>query len=297
MQMNRNATRSKVSRTTKVLGMLLLLIALIIGYNIVQSVLLRQEVEIVVLNSAVPQEGRITEANMEKGVMTKAELNARGTYKSASGEVRSAVVFWADRDKIVNAYASYYLRANTPVYWDSLTKETPKRYSYLYQMDGELLKLEVDADQFGQMLVPGDHINIRISYEEDLYTLQTYDEFVAMRNSGVSANATAKVQSKLFQDVAVLDILNSSGESIFDLYYELLALPKAQQQKMIDDEDFMARVEPSEILLNVTPEEADFYMSVMDKGPTFLMTLLPRTSGNLISDALNDLELGFARKN
>lgn len=292
-----NAMKKAVSKNMKVTG---LLVAFIIGAiiaNTVGSLGYLTSYDIVTLKSDVPQEGRIMKSNLETTKMTRAEFNSRGTYKSASGQVKSAVVLASDMDTIADkAYASYFLRHGTPIYWDSLSKETPKKYSYLYKMDGELLYVDIDAGEFGRMLVPGDHINVRISYEEELYKLNTVEEYTAMKESGVSPQTTANVQSKLFNDVSVMDILNKDGESIFDLYYELLALPKAQQQKMIDSEDFLKRVEPVKILLQVTPEEADFYMSVQDKNPKYLLTLLPRTSSNLISEALNDLETGFARK-
>lgn len=295
--MNKGARKGRLSNNNKILVLLGIGIAAVIGLNALTAIGKLGDVDILVLKSAVPAEGRITEANLETTSMAKSEFQARGTYKSSDGKVKSAVVQAKDKNTIVNAYASYYLRQNTPIYWDSLTKETPKKYSYLYKMDGELLYVDIDADTFGQMLVPGDHINVRVAYEEELYKLQTQEEYSQLKDTGISAQTSATVQAKLFNDVSILDMLNKDGESIFDLYYELVALPKAQQQKMIDDEDFLTRVEPKKILLNVTPEEADHYMAVMDKNPSFLITLLPRTSSNLITEALNGLETGLARKN
>lgn len=296
LQVNQNRRISKLSNNNKILLLLGIGIVVILIINFLTSLANLGDVDILVLKNAVPQEGRITEANLQVAKMSKGDFAARGTYKASDGKVKSAIVRAEDKSKIANAYASYYLRQNTPIYWDSLSKETPKKYSYLYKMDGELLYVDIDAKTFGQMLVPGDHINVRVAYNEELYQLQTEDEYRAIKESGISPQTSAPVQTKLFNDVAILDMLNSSGESIFDLYYELVALPKAQQQKLIDDEDFLSRVEPAKVLLNVTPEEADNYMSILDKGPQMLITLLPRTSSNLISEALNGLETGFARK-
>ena len=90
-------------------------------------------------------------------------------------------------------------------------------------------------------------------------------------------------------------MLNGAGESIFDKYYELLSLPKDKQLEMVQSEEFISAVQPAEILLNVTPEEADRYMSIQANGPTYMMTLLPRTSSNAITEVLNELQIGFAR--
>ena len=162
-------------------------------------------------------------------------------------------------------------------------------------MDGELLKISMDAGTFGQMLVPGDHINVRAAYSEQVYTLPTEEEFLLQQQTGISPQTAVRRQILLFNNVAVLDMLNSNGESIFDKYYELLALPKNKQLEMVQSEEFIESVQPSEILLNVTPEEADRYMSIQSYGPSYMMTLLPRTSSNAITEVLNELQIGFAR--
>lgn len=291
----------KVSKTTKLLLMLGLFVLVIIGLNVYTSMTFKATVDIVKLNTSVPQDGVVNESMMYKDSMSKTEYEKQGVYTTADGSKRRAIMLWDDRGTITKtstvAYASYYVRQDTPLYWDSLSKETPKQNSYLYQMDGELLKLELDADQFGGMLVPGDKINVRVTYDETDYSLPSESEFLMQQQLGIAGNSTTKVSSMLFNNVTVLDILNGSGDSIFDLYYKLLALPKAQQQEVVNSEDFKMKVEPQEILLNVTPEEADNYMSVTNKSPKYLMTLLPRTSGNLITEALSELEIGFQRGN
>ena len=42
-------------------------------------------------------------------------------------------------------------------------------------------------------------------------------------------------------------------------------------------------------------QQADRYMSIQSSGPTYMMTLLPRTSSNAITEVLNELQVGFAR--
>lgn len=272
------------------------IIGVVILLNVVSSFAMRQTVDIVKLNTNVPQDGRVTQEQFVKDTMVKREYEKQGTYTLADGTKRGSIILWKDKDRIQNAYASYYIRKGTPVYWDSLTKESPKEYSYLYKMDGELLKIDMEADQFGQMLVPGDKINVRVSYTENEYKIPDEKTFTIQQQTGIQAETTVQKNSKLFNSVTVLDILNGQGESIFDVYYKLLALPKQKQQETLASEEFKKKVTPSQILLNVTPEEADQYMQINNKSPKFMMTLLPRTSGNLITEALSELELGFQRK-
>lgn len=286
---------TNVSTNKKVTKSLVIFTGVIVGVNVVSSLALRQTVDIVKLKSPVPQDGVITEDNMVKDKMLKAEYNKQGMMKFSDGSEKRQIVLWEDRDKIKNAYASYYVRENAPVYWDSLTKDTPKQFAYLYKMDGELLRLDIKADEFGEMLVPGDKINVRASYTDQVYTLPDDEAFALQQQTGIQPQTTTPRQEMLFSSATVLDMLNSQGESIFDLYYKLLALPKSKQQEVLKSEEFKEQVKPVQILLNVTTEEADNYMSIQNKGANYMMTLLPRSGGNAITDALNELQTGFAR--
>ena len=81
-----------------------------------------------------------------------------------------------------------------------------------------LLKISINADTFGQMLVPGDRINVRAAYSEQVFTLPTEEEFMMQQQTGISPQTTVKRQILLFNNVAILDMLNGNGESIFDIF-------------------------------------------------------------------------------
>lgn len=283
-------------RNTVILG-LLAVIAVVLVLNFISSAQMRDTVQVAVLSSAVPQDGIIRTDNMYAVEMSVDEYERYGIVTLADGTKRKAVVLWSEINQINNTYASYYIREGTPIYWDAIGNETPKQYSYLYNMDGELLKISIDPGTFGQIIVPGDHINVRAAYTEQVYTLPTEEEYMLQMQVGISPQTSVRRQILLFNNVAILDMLNGAGESIFDKYYELLSLPKDEQLKMVQSEEFISAVQPSEILLNVTPEEADRYMSIQSSGPTYMMTLLPRTSSNAITEVLNELQVGFARGN
>jgi len=290
------ASLRRFSKTMQVSIILGVIVAIVIGLNFYSQMEMRKVVEIVKLKVSVPQDGFVTQDMMYKDTMPVSEYEKSGIYTLSDGTKRRQIVLWEDRHRIQNAYAAYYIRQDTPLYWDSLTKETPKKYSYLYKMDGELLKVNLDAKEFGRMLVPGDKINVRVTYTDTVYTLPTEREFMIQQQTGIQPQTTVTRNELLFNSVTVLDILNAQGESIFDIYYQLLALPRAEQLRIIESSDFQKQVEPSQILLNVTPEEVDRYVRISGKSPKFTMTLLPRTGGNLITEALNELQVGFARK-
>lgn len=286
---------SKFSHSRNVIFIILLVCASFIIFNFWSTMQLKETVEIVTLKSSVVQDGLITDDNMQKVEITSWDYDKLGVESYGDGGERRHIVLWKDKDTLVNKYASYYIRENAPIYWDAIGTDSSKQYSYLYKMDGELLKITLDADTFGQMLVPGDHINVRAAYNEPVYTLPSSEELKLQQQTGITPQNSIPKQILLFNNCAVLDILNSSGESVYDMYYELLALPKDEQAEIINSEDFQSKVQPSEILLNVTPEEADRYMSIQNLGPTYMMTLLPRTSSNPITEVLNELATGFAR--
>lgn len=290
-----SSSGTNISTNRKVTKGLIAFTIVIVGVNLGSSFALRQTVDVVKLKAPVPQDGVITEDNMVKDKMLKAEYEKQGLMKFSDGSEKRQIVLWEDREKIKGAYASYYVRENAPVYWDSLTKDTPKKYAYLYNMDGELLRLDIDATQFGEMLVPGDKINVRVSYNDTLYTLPDEEQYAIQQQTGLEMETTIPVQEMLFSSATVLDMLNGEGQSIFDIYYDLLSMPKAKQQEQMESEEFKTLVTPTKILLNVTPEEADRYMSIQNKGGQYLVTLLPRTGSNAITDALNELQTGFAR--
>ena len=155
----------------------------------------------------------------------------------------------------------------------------------------ELLNIQLNTEDFGDMVVPGDTINIRCAYEEVNYDLPTEEAYQLAINSGtnISAVTTTKIEP-LFKEVAVLDMLNAEGASIFDIYYDYISMTKAEQNACLQNSDFLESVKPEKILLEVTAEEADNYMRISMKDPTYLITLLPRTGSNSIIDSLSDIQ-------
>jgi hypothetical protein len=168
-------------------------------------------------------------------------------------------------------------------------------------MSGELMKLDIPASDFGTLIVPGDRINVRATYSDNEFKLPTEEEYLLQTQSsgfGYGTSSTVgsvKRQELIFNESRVLDILNSSGESIFDIYYELIALPKRDQLARVETEEFKNSVTPQTFLLAVTAEEVDNYLRINGKGASYLLTMLPRTGSNVILESLNELQIGTGR--
>lgn len=282
----------------RVLGIIIALC--IIVFVCVISAISSQEnkkvISVVVLKDSVSANSIIREDMLEKYDMYYKEFEQYGVVKYSDGSKKKAVVTWEDRDLIVGKrYAAYYLRGKTVLFWDSTVKEQTKKNSYLYSMDGELLNINMDTSDFGDMVVPGDTLNIRASYEKLNYDLTSEEQYKLALDSGNNTQAvTTKVTEMLFSEVSVLDMLNSDGNSIFDIYYEYISKTKSEQARLLKSEDFLDSVKPKTILLEVTAEEADRFMELSSYKPEYLMTLLPRNGSNSIIDSLSDIQTALS---
>lgn len=275
------------------LSLAIIVVVIIAAY--IASMENRKTVSVVRLKQdggGIKAEALITEDMLERYEMYYKEFEQYGTVKFADGTTRSAIVLWEDKDLVVNTrYAGYYLREGTVLFWDETIKEPTKSNSYLYSMDGELLNIQMDTSDFGVMVVPGDVINVRATYTETVYNLPTEEAYqLSLEGNANVEGVEVQTTIKLFNEVAILDMLNSDNESIFDIYYKYVSLSSAQQAALAKDEDFLKSIEAESILLEVTAEEADAYAAILEKSPTYLMTLCPRTGTNAIIDSLSELQ-------
>lgn len=254
----------------------------------------RKTVSVVKLKQSVSANQMITDDMIEEYEMYYKEFENYALIKYSDGSKRKAVITWDERDKIVDKkYAAYYLRKDTVVFWDNFVSKQTRKNSYLYEMDGELLNIKMNTSDFGDMVVPGDTLNIRCRYEKANYDLPTEE---AYRLNGGNGVPTETVTELLFNEVTVLDMLNASGNSIFDIYYDYISWGKKKQAEALKDADFLKSVKPSTILLEVTSEEADRFMEMQGKNPQYLMTLLPRTGSSSIIDSLADIQSALSNK-
>lgn len=287
----------KVTRNMLVIGVLVAVIIFVMISNLVTSASARSFVDVAVLKTSVDKNERITEANIVVKKMAKTEYNSYSAIELANGDKKRSIATFDDRDTLVDTYAQYHIREGTPLYWDALTKTTPKKHSYMYQMDGELLKVDgLDSDMFGEIIVPGDKVNIRVIYTDNTFKLPSEEEYQIFQETGLGLETAVPVQKKLFNEATIIDFLNKAGESIYDEYYRVLEMPKKEQVAYMATAEFKDKTTPSTTLFVVTAEEADAYQQIGNKGPKYMATLLPRTGSNLLLDALTELKVGFARE-
>lgn len=254
-------------------------------------------------DQSIPANALITDDNIEAYDMYYKEFQQYGTMLFSDGSRRSTIVRWQDKDLVVGQrYAAYYMREGTVLFWDATIRDQTRKNSYLYNMSGELLNIHMTTTgDFGDMVVPGDTLNIRVTYTATLYNLPTETEYrlnaqVGSVSSagGAGVGTTVTKSELLFSEVTILDMLNGSGNSIFDIYYEYISATKAQQQAWLEDDGFLGSVQPASILIEATSEEVERYMLLGAAGASYQMTLLPRTSGSSITDSLSEIQNALA---
>lgn len=300
MAMKVKATNASRARS-RLVGILVAL-AVIIVVSILTAISSAETKKVVTVvrikdDISIPANALIKESMIEPYDMYYKEFQQYGTMKMSDNTTRSTIVRWEERDLVVDKrYAAYYLRNNTLLFWDSTLKDQTRKNSYLYSMTGELLNIQLNTvEDFGDMVVPGDSLNIRATYTDTLYNLPSEEEYkLTMESGGTYNEVDVTVVEPLFKEVQVLDMLNSSGNSIFDIYYEYIAMTKAQQQAALSDDSFLDSVKPDSILLEVTEEEVEHFMKVDAKDASYQITLLPRKSSSSITDSLSDIQEALA---
>lgn len=95
---------------------------------------------------------------------------------------------------------------------------------------------------------------------------------------------TIPMSEIVFNEITVVDMLNSAGESIFDLYYDLLSLPLQQRIEYVTTEisksstnEFKSRVTPASLVFSVSRDEATMLAEFENLGATLKYTILPST--------------------
>ena len=292
-----NQSRAK----NRILGILIALIVVMIITiaTAAASAESRKTIAVVRLKDDISANALITDDMLEVYDMYYKEYAQYGTMKFSDGTTRSTIVTWNMRDKVVGQrYAAYYLRGNTVLFWDSTIKDQTRKNSYLYSMSGELLNIQMTTtDDFGDMVVPGDSLNIYATYTETNYDLPSEEQYKYQMESGSAQGTSGVEQTKtelMFSEVQILDMLNGSGQSIFDIYYEYISKTKAEQQALLSDDSFLQNVQPASILLEVTSEEVERYMKLQSLGASYQLTLLPRKSSSSITDSLSDIQTALA---
>lgn len=220
-------------------------------------------------------------------VLTENDIES---YSLIRKEFVDSMIEISEKAKVINKFSKYYLRQGSYLYEDEFTAEKPQKNEWLYVLDEETEVLTLPYNFLecgGDILMPGDRVRIRVTYESE--KLQT-DSYENPNLSGGSNETVTKVDI-LFNSIVVKDMLNSNSHSIYEVYKEVLKLSEDKKLAVMKSDDFLRNIQPKALLLEGTKEQIDMYAKYKGlDGNAFLITILSRSNSDVILDQLPTLE-------
>lgn len=321
MQLNKKASK-QVGMGKRTLS-LLMSGAAVVGCLAFSFFITKQQsskVLVTVATQAIGQGTLINETMLDSKEMDLIDYESFGTRNTEeNGEKKSENVYvlWEDKDLLLNKYSQMYIRQDQILTKEDITDEVLVRSPWISKVESgkEIYTLKFAADDiYSPIFFPGSHVRVRMIYsvpsENVLEIKQRISEkekrkesgqyisgdgesiiMDALQNNEFSGNigfgenekSTVPVSEIVFEDMVVVDMLNGSRSSIFDLYYELLSMPVDKRieylKTTIEDEgqqSFKSKVQPTYITLVTTKEEStmlsEFELLDAEKKYTLLVT-------------------------
>ncbi|MCJ8011830.1 hypothetical protein MUG84_08750 [Paenibacillus sp. KQZ6P-2] len=225
-------------------------------------------------DGGIPAYAVLTEKQLEKYAIIKKEYT-------------SDMLMADDLSQVIGKFSKYYIRNNSVLYEDQLTEEKPLKNEWLYKLDEkkEVLTLPYNyLEAGGDILMPGDRVRIRVSYEVDGPGGNPNGIY------GVSQGKITKTEI-LFDSIEVKDLLNANSHSIYEVYKEVLKLSEDKRQSVMKSENFLKNIQPRALLLEGSKEQIDNYAKYKGlESKSLLITILSRINSDVIVDQLPTLQ-------
>jgi hypothetical protein len=240
----------------------------------------RDTVRIVRVRRALPAYSVITRDDVEGYDLIRAEYD------------RNSMILFEDvEDVVYEKYAAYYIRESTILYIDQLTDTRPLRNEWLYTLmeDEEVFTIPYNyMEAGGNILLPGDTVRVRVHFEEREESARDAFDF---STSYQTTNRIIRTDI-VFDSIVVKDMLNSNGQSIYEIYREVMRLNDSQRREVMQSSQFQSSIRPRSLVLAGMPEDITRYAAYRGSmsGGNFLITLLSRPDGAAGFDSLPTLE-------
>lgn len=225
--------------------------------------------------SGIPAYAPLTKSNIE-------------TYDLIRKEYSDDMILASEMDIALEKLTTYYLRKGAIIYKDQLTDEKPLKNEWLYEVsdENEVLTLPYNfLEVGGDILVPGDRVRIRVSYDTEVSAPS------GNPNIPSSSSTTVRKTETLFDSIIVKDMLNSNSRSIYEVYKEVTKLNEEKKQEVMKSEDFLSGIKPKALLLEGSSKQIDNYAKYQGyDNKSFLITILSRKNSTIILDQLPTLE-------
>lgn len=235
-----------------------------------------ETVQVCMTKQSIYKNQAITETMLMPYDMLKGEFEKFATVNSNGTKTRR-ILLWEEKDLILGSFAAYPLQANNYCeYRNFIKSRIDNADSVLYSFPGkDIVSFEVgeaELNTFKTFIQPGDRVNITAIYTQQ----QEVEKEDAYGNIEVKEEDVIVIETA-FTDILLADILNSSGDSVLDIYADYNDRTAFEQAQLDASSQFQDSVEPSSLLVALTPEEKERYFYYVAKGDCeFKMTLPQR---------------------
>lgn len=253
----------------------------------------QREIEVVTFKRDVSVGTQITEADIERGSVLKAEFDAKKntTWVGNDGVTIKGQIYirYEDANKIIGQYVTNARRLGDAVTARDLSSNEiePNPWFSEVPVDNELYTMKFDsADTYTRMLMPGSTIRMRLitpvpvdqaeafrSKIADKKPAEGFEEgdngylsamlpfYVAQAEEDGNESKTklkTPVAEIVFDNLKILDAMNGSSESIFDLYYSLTNMDSTIREKYIRENAVALRTRliPQTLIMSLNKEQA-----------------------------------------
>ncbi len=236
------------------------------------------EIAVVKPSEGIPEKELLTESLIKKGKILKTDF-------------KEGMVTYDKLDEVLNKYAAYYLRYDTPIYYDQLSDSIPQKHEWLYELpkESEVLTIPYDFEKCGgEILAPGDYVRVRVTYED---TDNSPSEATDMNPYFNTSSSKKKnyVTEILFDRILVKDMLNSKGQSISEIFKEVSRLGEEERKAVMESKEFMQNVQAKSLVFEATPEQVDKYTKSNSHG-TFTFTILSRMDNTNFIEQMSTID-------
>lgn len=258
----------------------------------------QREVDIVTFKRDVSIGTKITEADIEMGTILKAEYDAKKdtSWVGNDGQSKQGQIYirYDDAGKILGQYVTNARRLGDAVTARDLSTNEiePNPWFEEVPIDNELYTMKFDSsDTYTRMLMPGSTIRMRMifsvpnsqaeSVRKEIANQKPSAAFSSEENKDgestknmtgfISAvmpfidtdnrnenDVDVPVAEIVFDNLVILDAMNGSNESVFDLYYSLTNMDSTIREQYIRENaaELRSRLIPQTLILSLDKEQA-----------------------------------------
>ena len=231
---------------------------------------------LVALNNRKMKTIGIVQAKTDIYVNTLITADNIQEYKISQMEYDNAVnkyLLWEDHEDCLNKYAAIATKANGYIYKGDYKESKPVKNAYFSRLsdDDLVVTLPYDYSIFGNLITPGDEVKVNAVYKNK--EVSTQEDFKELADVD-----TIMTSVTIFEKLVIIDMLNSSGNSIYDYYTDLLNMSLEEREATLKDDDFIKNVSPKSLVLSVkNTDEFKTYTEIKSlPGVSFEYGLYPR---------------------